>query len=83
MSAECSIEKVWEAGGNCCAHCGLGAEKIELLGLQRTRQHCPPFKENGHEGYFIPLCSWCQQHSATKMKQLESMIDRLVKKFSI
>lgn len=83
MSAECSIEQVWEAAGNCCGHCGLSSKDIDFLGLQKTRQHVPPFKEGGHNGYFIPLCSWCQQDSATKMKRIEAMIDRLVKKFSM
>lgn len=78
-----TTEEVWAKAGGHCAHCGLSTENIEILGLQRTVQHVPPFKVNGHEGYLIPLCSWCQQHSATKMKQLESLIARLVKKFSM
>ena len=79
--AEGTIDQVWEESLDHCAHCGLHEDQLVFLGLQRTVQHVPPFKINGHDGYLIPLCSWCQQHSATQMKQLESLVLRLKEKF--
>ena len=81
--AKGTTDEVWAEASGYCAHCGLSEEQIDFLGLQRTVQHVPPFKVNGHEGYVIPLCSWCQQSSATQMKQLEALIARLTKKLSI
>lgn len=77
-----TIDEVWADSENHCAHCNLSSEHIDLLGLQKTVQHVPAYKDSGHSGYLIPLCSWCQQHSASRMKQLESMIKRLSEKFS-
>lgn len=81
--AKGTVDEVWQESSGHCAHCGLGEEMIDTLGLQRTIQHVPPFMVNGHEGYLIPLCSWCQQHSASEMKRLTSLIDRLTRKFSM
>lgn len=78
-----TLDEVWEAASGHCAHCGLNESDLEMLGLHRTVQHVPPFAVNGHEGYLIPLCSWCQQNSASEMKRLKSLIDRLVKKFDV
>lgn len=78
-----SIEEVWVGSNGHCAHCGLDEVTLEILGLFRTKQHVPPFAINGHEGYVIPLCNWCQQHSASEMKRLTSLIDRLSKKFKM
>jgi hypothetical protein len=78
-----TADEVWAESKGYCAHCGLSEEQIEFLGLQRTVGHVPPFKVDGHDGYVIPLCSWCQQHSATQLKQLEALIARLTKKFSV
>ena len=74
--------EVWAGSDGHCAHCGLDSETLELLGLEKTVQHVPPFCVNGHEGYAIPLCSWCQQDSASRMRRLQSLVDRLTKKFS-
>jgi hypothetical protein len=74
--------ETWEAWGNCCAHCGLHKDTLEILGVGLTVQHVPPFKENGHQN-LIPYCDWCQQRSASEMKRLTSMVERLVKKFDI
>lgn len=78
-----TTKEVWDNARGHCAHCGLSTEYLELLGLERTVQHVPPYKINGHEGYLIPLCSWCQQDSARTMKKLETIVSRLVKKFSV
>jgi len=78
-----TVDKVWKGSFDHCAHCGLDGETLETLGLWRTIQHVPPFGVNGHEGYLIPLCNWCQQHSASEMKRFTSLIDRLSKKFDV
>jgi hypothetical protein len=77
-----TLDEVWAEARGHCAHCGLSSEMLEILGLHRTIQHVPPFAVDGHEGYKIPLCSWCQAHSATEMKKLSSLVERLAKKFS-
>jgi hypothetical protein len=74
-----TTKQVWSAWGNYCSHCGLSESQLAFLGIGKTTQHCPPFKEAGHEdAFFIPLCTWCQQHSATTMKQLGSLVSRLL-----
>lgn len=78
-----TLDEVWEGASGHCAHCGLDESILKTLGLHRTVQHVPPFTTNGHEGYLIPLCSWCQQHSASEMKRLTSLIERLAKKFNM
>jgi hypothetical protein len=50
---------------------------LDFLGVGRTVQHCPPFVEVGHDANFIPLCDWCQQQSASWMKRLQSLVNRL------
>lgn len=81
--AKGTTKEVWDAYGNCCAHCGLTRQIIEDLGLQITIQHAPPFQQNGHDTNLIPLCSWCQQHSATQMKYMQALVERLAKKYAI
>lgn len=78
-----TVGEVWAASADHCAHCGLDGETLDTLGLWRTVQHVPPFVVNGHDGYLIPLCNWCQQHSASEMKRLKSLIERLAKKFDV
>ena len=76
-----SVDEVWEGSKGHCAHCGLHESTLEILGIGRTKQHVPPFVVNGHEGtYQIPLCDWCQQNSASQMRRLKCMVDRLSKK---
>lgn len=77
------LDEVWQEAKGHCAHCGLHESTLELLGVGRTMQHVPPFKVNGHDGYRIPLCDWCQQHSAGQMKRLEALVNRLSQKFNI
>lgn len=73
-----TLDDVWEAWGRHCSHCGLSEESLDTLGLARTVQHAPPAKAlNGKTLYLLPYCSWCQQHSATTMKQLESLVARI------
>ncbi len=72
-----TLPQVWEVWGSHCAHCGLSEEKLSFLGIGRTVQHVPPFKERGNTEYLIPLCDWCQQDSASKMKRLETLVDCL------
>jgi hypothetical protein len=73
-----TIQQVWDAWSNHCAHCGLNESDLEFLGIARTVQHVPPFKDAGHDAaFFIPLCDWCQQQSASWMKRLHSLINRL------
>jgi hypothetical protein len=75
-----TTEQVWNAWGNCCAHCGLSESELARLGIGRTVQHCPPFAEANHNANFIPLCDWCQQQSASWMKRLKSLLDRLIER---
>jgi hypothetical protein len=72
-----TIPQVWNAWGNCCAHCGLTEADLEFLGIGRTVQHVPPFVEAGHDANYIPLCDWCQQQSASWMKRLQSLVSRM------
>jgi hypothetical protein len=73
-----TTDQVWAAWGETCSFCGLNEDELDFLGLTKTTQHCPPFKEAGHDGaFFIPLCSWCQQDSASRMKRLQSLVARL------
>jgi len=72
-----TIPQVWAAWGEHCAHCGLNTAQLEVLGLARTVQHVPPYKEQGDTGQLIPLCDWCQQDSASRMKRLETLVARL------
>lgn len=78
-----TLDEVWAESGGVCAHCGLNEDTLEILGLHRTVQHVPPFAVNGHEGYLIPLCNWCQAHSAIEMKRLTALVERLAKKFDV
>lgn len=82
-SGDPTVEEVWEANGNHCAHCGLSAQQIEFLGIGKTKQHVVPFKDEGKDGPLIPLCAWCQQDSAAQMKRLTALIARLVDKLSM
>ena len=73
-----TTDQVWNAWGIIARICGLSESQLETLGIGKTTQHCQPFRESGHEdAFFIPLCTWCQQHSATTMKQLGSLVSRL------
>ena len=78
-----TIDQVWDAWGSHCAHCELSREYLSVLGVGLTVQHVPPFKGTGKDEYLIPLCNWCQQDSATKMKRLETLVKRLSEKFSM
>lgn len=69
-----TIDMVWKEYGNHCAHCGLSAKQIQELGICRTVQHVPPYKDAGHTGKLIPLCVWCQIHSADIMKRLTALL---------
>ena len=75
--------QVWSSWGGCCAHCGLSERQLSLLGIGRTIQHVPPFKETHQTEYLIPLCDWCQQDSATRMKRLQTLVQRLNEKFAL
>ena len=74
-----TIAQIWAAWGETCAHCGLGSAALIQLGIGRTVQHTPPYKAAGETGQLIPLCDWCQQDSATRMKRLESLLARIMK----
>ena len=78
-----TIPEVWEAWGGHCAHCGLSKSHLSVLGIGFTVQHCPPFKEVEEDRYLIPLCAWCQQDSASRMKRLETLVKRLSSKMSM
>ena len=78
-----TIDQVWDAWGSHCAHCGLSREYLSVLGIGLTVQHVPPFKENEKDENLIPLCNWCQQDSASKMKRLETLVKRLSEKFGM
>ncbi len=73
-----TIDRVWEEYGNRCACCGITAKNIiEVLGIGRTVQHAPPYKYVKNEGKLIPFCTWCQNFSASRMKELEAHIKRV------
>jgi transcription elongation factor Elf1 len=74
--------EVWAEFSDHCSFCGLSGGEIDYLGLEKQIQHVPPYSETGHE-YALPICSWCQQTSATNMKRLQSLIERLNKKFTM
>ncbi len=71
------VEKAWEEGGNHCAHCGLSVEELTYLGVGLTGKHCPPCSRVEEARYVIPLCAWCQQHSAAEMRRLTALVKRL------
>ena len=75
-----TIPDVWAAWGETCAHCGLTSPALVMLGIGRTVQHTPPYKAEGEQGQLIPLCDWCQQDSATRMKRLETLVARITKR---
>jgi hypothetical protein len=72
-----TIPEVWEAWGNFCVHCNLSREALQILGLELTIQHCPPYSATGHEGYYLPYCSWCNQEAASRKKQREALLRRI------
>jgi len=74
--------EVWAEFSDHCSFCGLSGGEIDYLGLERQIQHVPPYSENGHE-YALPICSWCQQTSASNMVRLQSLVKRLEKKFAM
>ena len=78
-----TLPQVWQGWGKHCAHCGLSEDKLSFLGIGKTVQHVPPFKESGHTEHLIPLCDWCQQDSASKMKRLETLVKRLSEKLGM
>ena len=58
-------------------------EYLSVLGVGLTIQHVPPFKGTEKDENLIPLCNWCQQDSASKMKRLETLVKRLSEKFGM
>ena len=70
-------DEVWEAFGNRCFHCGCEAHFLDAIGVERTIQHVPPYVVVGHEAWFYPYCSWCNQDAAGRWKRWEAMATRL------
>ena len=75
-----TTEQVWAAWGDCCSHCGIKSDDLEFLGLSRTVQHAPPYKDVGEGGQLIPYCSWCQQDSNSRMLRITALLDRLTQR---
>lgn len=72
-------DDVWARYDNRCVHCGISAEHLALLGLPRTVQHCPPWKEaRSHDVLLLPYCEPCQSDSAVKMRRTETLIARVL-----
>lgn len=72
-------DATWARYGDRCVHCGISAEHLELLGLPRTVQHCPPWKEaKSHDVLLLPYCEPCQSDSAVKMRRTETLVSRIL-----
>lgn len=70
-------DKVWSEWGNACSHCGITAADLAFIGVMRTVQHAPPYRDAGNGANLIPYCEWCQQRSESESKRIRSLIERL------
>ncbi|HUU97625.1 MAG TPA: hypothetical protein VM487_17960 [Phycisphaerae bacterium] len=72
-----TIARVWSAWGGVCACCNMSTASLERLGIERTVQHVPAFKQAGDSARLIPFCGWCQARGAAEMKRMETLLKRI------
>lgn len=72
-----TLDAVWRRWGNACSHCGISADDLAFIGVMRTVQHAPPYREVGSDATLLPYCAWCQQRSESESKRIRSLIERL------
>ena len=70
-------DEVWRKWGNTCSHCGIRAEDLAFLGVMRTVQHAPPYRDEKENSQLLPYCEWCQQRSESESKRIRIMVERL------
>lgn len=74
-----TIDRVWAAWGDVCACCNCSTVMLARLGITRTVQHVPAYKQVGHDARLIPFCRWCQDRSAAEMRRMETLSGRIVR----
>lgn len=70
-------DAIWGEWDGRCVACNMHAVDLARLGIARTVQHTPPYRDAAHSGRLLPFCDECQQDATRAQRRHERFLRKL------